>query len=95
LQRAAGDGNHQEELLTALPAQQADPEQLAIENERKSRLRRVLAHLDARERLLIRLRFEEGVTLNQIAKLLDLGNAQRVDRLIQEILTRLRKGIDT
>lgn len=38
----------------------------------------------------MRLRFEEELTLEQIAKLLDLGNAQRADRQIKEVLARLR-----
>ena len=47
--------------------------------------------LSKRQRLLIRLRFEQELTLDQIANLLDLGNAQRVDRQIKDVLARLRE----
>jgi len=68
-----------------------DPEALALWSERREALARALDHLSKRERLLVRLRFEQELTLEQIAELLDLGNAQRADRQIKEILARLRK----
>ncbi|MFN2530741.1 MAG: sigma-70 family RNA polymerase sigma factor [Pyrinomonadaceae bacterium] len=73
--------------------QQVNPEILAIENERRRRVTQAMAKLSPKERLLIRLRFEEGVTLDKVAGLLGLGNAQRADRQIKEILGRLRKLI--
>ena len=100
-QRSTGNGNkhttheEQEHLFNALPADQPDPEELVIEKERKERLRRALSDLTPNESLLIRLRFQEGVTLNQVSKLLELGNAQRADRQINEILMRLRKAMDS
>ena len=83
-----------DQMLSELAPVRSDPEQLAIDNEQKTKLRQALVQLSASERLLIRLRFEEGLTLDQLAKLLDLGNPQRVDRVIKEVLTRLRKLID-
>ena len=68
----------------------ANPEVLAIIAERTTMLHRSLRRLSKQERLLIRLRFEEELTLEQIAKLLGLGNAQRVDRHIKQILSALR-----
>jgi DNA-directed RNA polymerase specialized sigma subunit len=50
-----------------------------------------VADLSDQDRLLIRLRFEEGLTLEQAARLLGLGNAQRADRQIKEILLKLRE----
>jgi RNA polymerase sigma factor (sigma-70 family) len=67
-----------------------NPEAQALFAERRGALDRALDHLSKRERLLMRLRFEEELTLEQIAKLLDLGNAQRADRQIKEVLARLR-----
>jgi len=75
------------ELTDSLP----DPEAQAIANERKRNLEQALAQLQPQERVLIRLRFEQGLTLGKTAELLDLGNAQKADRLIQEILKRLEK----
>jgi len=68
----------------------ANPEALVIIAERTTMLHRALRRLSKQERLLIRLRFEEELTLEQIAKLLGLGNAQRVDRHIKQILSALR-----
>ena len=68
-----------------------DPETQAVLQEERTALRRVLNRLSKRERLLVRLRFEEELTLEQIARLLDLGNAQRADRQVKDILARLRK----
>ena len=69
---------------------QDDPEALAILAERSANLRQALRKLPANERLLVRLRFEEEMTLEQISKLLQLGNPQRVDREIKRILLALR-----
>lgn len=70
-----------------------DPEAQALLEERRGTLGRALDHLSKRERLLVRLRFEQELTLEQIAKLLDLGNAQRADRQIKDILARLREEL--
>lgn len=72
-----------------------DPEMRAIVGERKRILRRAMTRLGPQERLLIRLRYEEGLTLDHIAKLLELGNAQRVDRKLNEILSSLRAEFES
>jgi RNA polymerase sigma factor (sigma-70 family) len=69
------------------------PEKQVLLLERWEALDRALGHLSNPDRLLVRLRFEQELTLEQIAKLLDLGNAQRVDRQIKEILARLREEL--
>jgi len=67
-----------------------NPEARVIFAERSRILDEALRRLSSAERLLIKLRFEEELTLEQIAKLLDLGNAQRVDRQIKQILATLK-----
>jgi RNA polymerase sigma factor (sigma-70 family) len=89
----AGDGDESNELLTTPIDPRPDPEAQAIQNERKGRLHRALAQLEPDARLLIRLRFEEGLTLDEVAKAVGLGNAQRADRRINECLVTLRKLI--
>jgi RNA polymerase sigma factor (sigma-70 family) len=80
----------------AEPASAAlDPETLAVTAQRNRLLGRALRKLPAREKLLLRLRFEEEMTLDQIAKLLQLGNAQRVDRQIKQILSVLRTELES
>lgn len=70
-----------------------DPEMQAMLKERYQDLHRRLNRLSSQERLMVLLRFEEELTLDQIAKLLDLGNAQRVDRQLKQILSQLREEI--
>lgn len=68
------------------------PEALAARNEQRAALGRALARLPRQERYLLRLRFEQGLTLGQIARVTGLGNPQRVERRLREILDRLRGG---
>lgn len=74
---------------------QPDPEKLALHAERRKILKRALSRLSDKERLFVHLRFEEHLTLDQIAKLLDLGNAQRADRQLKQILASLRLEFDS
>lgn len=76
-------------------SEELSPEMLAVSAERNRLLSRALKKLPGRERLLLRLRFEEEMTLDQIAKLLQLGNAQRVDRQIKQILSGLRNELES
>ncbi len=71
-----------------------NPEAQAVLEERATALRRALGRLPQRERLLIRLRFEQELTLEQVARLLDLGNAQRVERQIKVVLAKLRNELE-
>ncbi len=86
---AAGDGP----VATQIADPDPSPEELAESAERRSALTRALARLDKDERLLVRLRYEEGLTLDQLSKVAGLGNAQRADRRIKEILSRLREAM--
>ncbi|HEX6626206.1 MAG TPA: sigma-70 family RNA polymerase sigma factor [Pyrinomonadaceae bacterium] len=71
-----------------------DPEDQAFVRERRAALRRALGHLSREDILLLRLRFEEELTLEQVAQLLGLGNAQRADRQIKDVLARLRRDMN-
>jgi len=70
------------------------PEDQAVFTQRATALRRALGQLAEHERLLVRLRFEQDLTLDQIARLLELGNAQRVERQIKAVLMRLREKLE-
>ena len=74
---------------------QPNPEAHAIMLERSTLTRAALRRLESQDRLLLRLRFEEDLTLEQIAGLLHLGNAQRVDRQLKQILSRMRAEIES
>jgi RNA polymerase sigma factor (sigma-70 family) len=86
---ATGDGPVETQIADPEPG----PEVLAEIAERRSVLARAVSCLDKDERLLLRLRYEEGLTLGQVSRLAGLGNAQRADRRIKEILTRLREDM--
>jgi RNA polymerase sigma factor (sigma-70 family) len=70
-----------------------DQESALANQEQEEHLRSALGKLPAPERLLIRLRFEEGLSLEQIARLMGLCDAQRVHRRIADILETLRKRV--
>jgi len=61
--------------------------------EQEDRLWLAVGKLSKPERLLIRMRFEQGLSLEEIAGLTGLGDAQRVHRRIANILDKLRKKI--
>jgi RNA polymerase sigma factor (sigma-70 family) len=89
---SANMGNTAAEMNVPDPS--PNPETLALLEERATTLRQALGRLPPRERLLIRLRYEQDLTLEQIAKLLDLGNAQRAERQIKAVLVKLREELD-
>ncbi|MCI0535201.1 MAG: sigma-70 family RNA polymerase sigma factor [Verrucomicrobiales bacterium] len=73
---------------------QGNPETQATLEEQRDHLSRELRKLTASERLLLRLRFEEDLTLEQIARMFKLADAQTADRRIRQLLERLRRGME-
>jgi RNA polymerase sigma factor (sigma-70 family) len=78
-------------LRREVPDPGSDPEALAVRGEELAALARAFARLPKPDRLLVRLRFGQGLTLEQVARLTGVGSAQAVDRRIREILKHLRK----
>lgn len=70
-----------------------DPEQIAMGLEQSTGLGQAMARLAPHDQLLLRLRFEEDLTLQEIARLENLKDAQTVDRRIRDLLDRLRGQI--
>ena len=68
-----------------------NPESLAAWNEERTNLSRALALLSRDDRLFLRLRYEQELTLEKVAKVTGLKDAQAADRRIREILARLQK----
>jgi RNA polymerase sigma factor (sigma-70 family) len=66
------------------------PECLAVSHQQKMRLKRSVSQLPPDERLVLQLRFEENLSLDEIARLTGLGDAQRVHRQLGAILKKLR-----
>jgi RNA polymerase sigma-B factor len=61
--------------------------------EDRATLEPLLAHISARERLVLRLRFTEGLTQAEIGARIGVSQMQ-VSRLIRQALSRLRAGLD-
>lgn len=72
----------------------ADPkpnqETVFLTREQQGQLRRALGSLPADERLLLQLRFEHDLALDEVAGLCGLGDGQRVHRRISAVLKKLR-----
>jgi len=66
------------------------PECLAVSHQQKMQLKRSVSQLPPDERLVLQLRFEENLSLDEIARLTGLGDAQRVHRQLGAILKKLR-----
>ena len=70
-----------------------DQESLIAAQEQQAQLKKCMRSLPKKERLILQLRFEEELSLGEIALLTGLGDAQRVHRHIGSILERLRAGM--
>jgi hypothetical protein len=57
-------------------------------------LRSVIAGLDPDDRLMLALRFEEGLTLAAVARIAGLRDAQQADRRVRQVLARLRTALE-
>lgn len=83
------------ELQACEPADHAPgPEQSADNHEREAKLREALATMAPRQRLLIRLRYQQELSLKEIARLTRLGDPFRARRELQKALAELRRLID-
>ncbi len=90
LQDLIGAGIEPDEL----PAPRSGGAELAIrESELLAGLERALETIDARDRLLIRLRFDDELTAQEIARVLDLQSPFHVYRRINVVLTILRHAL--
>lgn len=70
-----------------------DPETLAALRETHRHVSAALASLTDSDRLLIRLRYQEGLTLQQVARLVGLKDAQTADRRLRDIIDHLRQAL--
>jgi len=63
---------------------------MAVDRQQRARLHKSVGLLPPIERLIVHLRFQEELSLSEIAGLTGLGDAQRVHRRIAAILQKLR-----
>ncbi len=90
---SVGLADEDDALFESIADTRDDPESAIANQEQQAQLCSALKELPAPERLLVRLRFEEELSLEQIARLTGLGDAQRVHRRLADILTKLRKKV--
>jgi RNA polymerase sigma factor (sigma-70 family) len=94
-----------EDALDQVAADQPGPDEIAAERERNlaaaraaAALEKALAKLAPRDRLILRLRYQDGVTVADIARLLECdqkGLFRYIDRLLKRLRRALkRNGID-
>jgi RNA polymerase sigma factor (sigma-70 family) len=70
-----------------------DQETQLVSQQQQTKLQRSLGSLPADERLLVQLRFEQDLTLEEIARLCGLGDAQRTHRKLTAVLKKLRSAM--
>lgn len=68
----------------------ANPETVVSQAEQRRQLRESLAALSEEDQLLLRLRFEDELSLDEISQTTGQGDAQRVHRRLGAILEKLR-----
>ena len=71
-----------------------NPERMAVDRQQRARLHKSVGLLPPIEQLIVHLRFEEELSLSEIAGLTGLGDAQRVHRRIAAILQKLRAAME-
>ena len=79
--------------LTALRDPGMDPEAAAIASEEQKRVGAALAQLEPRDRLLLKLRFDDELPVREIARLLGLPTPFHVYRRVKALLKALRETL--
>ncbi len=83
-----------EESVARVPDTRLDQESLLVSHQQQAKIDKCVKSLPPSERLLLQLRFERDLTLDEIARLTELGDAQRVHRHIEVILRKLRLAME-
>jgi len=86
-------GHSPDNPIEHLPDPGSSPEEQAQKQQDLENLQRAMSRLPAPQRLLIRLRFQEGVSLEKIAEMTKLGDTNRAWRHLQAALKALVQEI--
>jgi RNA polymerase sigma factor (sigma-70 family) len=78
-----------------LPDREPDPETQSARQESLTALRKAMSDLPPQQRLLLRLRFEQELSLEQIAHLTQLPSSLTVQRIIQRAIATIREQLIT
>jgi RNA polymerase sigma factor (sigma-70 family) len=73
-----------------IPDLAPDPERAAMDREYQKALAAAIGALPAAEQLLLRMRFEQDLTLAEIARVAGMKDAQTADRKIHDVLDQVR-----
>ena len=87
------DGEEEGTYLVEPADPAPDPEALAVLRDTHQHVSAALASLTDSDRLLVRLRYQEGLTLQQVARLVGLKDAQTADRRLRDIIDHLRQTL--
>ncbi len=79
--------------ISDVPDPRPTQEMRVAKDEQQAHLRKHLASLPAEELLLVQLRFEQELSLDEIARLCQLGDAQRVHRKLAAVLKKLQRAM--
>ncbi len=82
-----------EEVAGALRSTAHGPELLAEIGQDQRRLRNAMTHLEPRQRLLIQLRFQQDLTLEDVANLCGVNSPSQASREIDRALAALAKAM--
>ena len=89
--KGATESNRNPEIEDSEP----DPEEEVAQRECLAALRRAMSHLPSQERLLLRLRYEQELNLEQIARLTRIGTPFKVKRALERAEAALRHEMET
>ena len=87
--RATGNGPF---LPIPVTDQNPNPEEITRERELLRQVRSGYAELSPRQRLLIRLRYEKELSLEQIGRITNMNNRQQVDRELKKAMEKLQEA---
>jgi RNA polymerase sigma factor (sigma-70 family) len=79
--------------LDQLPSPESGPECYALKAQLSENLERAMRSLNAEQRLMLHLRFRQGLTLKKISEVMQLGDPFRVRRQIQSVLEKLSRSM--
>jgi len=86
-------GEENEPGVMDVPDPGPNQETRFADQEQQSQLEKSVASLPAQERLLVQLRFEQDLSLEEIARVCGLQDAQQVHRKLAAILKKLRTAM--
>lgn len=91
-----GDGEEEGDLEAVLPAEESDPERVAMAREALARVRKEVARLPRRQQEVFALRFFAGLRLEEIAAALavEVGSVKtHLHRAVQRVRERVEEAV--